>query len=148
MDYLRNILFKATAGNTTDFVKVEGYDFNKGLDYPELIRSFSTTGFQATNLGLAMDSINRMLAWRLSDEPVVESDSIIDPEERAKTKCRIFFAYTSNMVSCDIREIIKYLVQHNLVDVLVTSAGGIEEDFIKFYETSARNRESAVWSNL
>ena len=29
------------------------------------------------------------------------------------------------------REIIRYLAQHKLVDCLVTTAGGIEEDFIK-----------------
>lgn len=43
----------------------------------------------------------------------------------------IFLGYTSNMVSSGTREIIRYLVQHKMVDVLVTSAGGIEEDFIK-----------------
>ena len=29
------------------------------------------------------------------------------------------------------REIIKYLAKHRLVDVMVTTAGGIEEDLIK-----------------
>jgi len=35
------------------------------------------------------------------------------------------------MISCGVREIIRYLVQHKMVDCIVTSAGGIEEDFIK-----------------
>ena len=35
------------------------------------------------------------------------------------------------MVSCGNREIIRFLVQYKLVDVLVTTAGGIEEDIIK-----------------
>lgn len=35
------------------------------------------------------------------------------------------------MISCGLREIIRYLVQHKLVDVITTTAGGIEEDFIK-----------------
>ena len=52
-------------------------------------------------------------------------------EERKKVKCTIFLAYTSNMVSCGVREVIRYLAQHKLVDVITTSAGGIEEDFIK-----------------
>lgn len=30
-----------------------------------------------------------------------------------------------------MREQIRWLVQHKMVDVLVTTAGGIEEDFIK-----------------
>ncbi len=39
--------------------------------------------------------------------------------------------YTSNMVSSGVREAIRFLAQHRLVDVIVSSAGGIEEDFIK-----------------
>ena len=35
------------------------------------------------------------------------------------------------MISSGTREILRYLVQHKMVDVIVTSAGGIEEDFIK-----------------
>ena len=34
-------------------------------------------------------------------------------------------------MSAGTREQIKYLAKHRLVDVLVTTAGGIEEDFIK-----------------
>ena len=46
-------------------------------------------------------------------------------------KCKIFLGYTSNLVSSGLRDMIRYLVQHSLVDVIVASAGGIEEDFIK-----------------
>lgn len=35
------------------------------------------------------------------------------------------------MVTSGLRETIKFLVQHRLVDCLVTTAGGIEEDLIK-----------------
>ena len=48
-----------------------------------------------------------------------------------REKATIFLTYTSNMVSSGIREVIKYLVKHKKVDVLVTAAGGIEEDIIK-----------------
>lgn len=34
------------------------------------------------------------------------------------------------MVSCGVRDIIRYLAQHKLVDVITTSGGGIEEDYI------------------
>lgn len=30
-----------------------------------------------------------------------------------------------------MREVIRFLAEHNMVDVIVTTAGGIEEDFIK-----------------
>ena len=52
-------------------------------------------------------------------------------ETRKNTKCKIFVGYTSNLVSSGVREIIRFLVQHKMVDVLVTTAGGVEEDFIK-----------------
>lgn len=35
------------------------------------------------------------------------------------------------MVSSGIWEIIKYLCEHKLIDYIVSSCGGIEEDFIK-----------------
>ncbi|XP_058583893.1 deoxyhypusine synthase isoform X2 [Neofelis nebulosa] len=50
---------------------------------------------------------------------------------RPLTGCTIFLGYTSNLISSGLRETIRYLVQHNMVDVLVTTAGGVEEDFIK-----------------
>ncbi|KAM8723798.1 deoxyhypusine synthase-like [Acanthopagrus schlegelii] len=45
--------------------------------------------------------------------------------------CTIFLSYTSNLISSGIRETICYLAEHKMVDVLVTTAGGIEEDLIK-----------------
>lgn len=48
-----------------------------------------------------------------------------------KDQSTIFLGYTSNMVSSGIREILRYLVEHKMVDVIVTSGGGIEEDLIK-----------------
>ena len=54
--------------------KVQGYDFNKGLDYSALLDSYKTIGFQATHFGRAVEEINRMRAWRLSDDPVLETD--------------------------------------------------------------------------
>ncbi len=46
-------------------------------------------------------------------------------------KCKIFLGYTSNIVSSGLRDMIRFICQHNLVDVIVSTAGGIEEDFIK-----------------
>ncbi|MBI4141924.1 deoxyhypusine synthase, partial [Candidatus Woesearchaeota archaeon] len=36
-----------------DFIAVQGYDFNNSIDFDKIIDSFSTTGFQATNLAEA-----------------------------------------------------------------------------------------------
>jgi deoxyhypusine synthase len=127
---LRGSLFKASApaGELRD---VKGYDFNQGISLEAVLGTYMTTGLQATNLALAIEEVNKMLSWRLSDEEVKEGEDITDPAERAKVKCTIFLAYTSNVVSCGLREIVRYLAQHRLVDVIVTTAGGVEEDFIK-----------------
>ena len=72
-------------------------------------------------------------AWRLSDDPVAadETAPYTNPEVRAKTRCKIFLGYTSNMSSCGVREVIRFLAQHKMIDVIVSTAGGIEEDFVK-----------------
>lgn len=43
----------------------------------------------------------------------------------------MFLGYTSNLISSGLREVILHLVKHKHVAALVTTAGGIEEDFIK-----------------
>lgn len=56
----------------------------------------------------------------------------LDPmQRRAEIKAKIFFGYTSNLISSGTREVIRYLAEHKMVDVIVSTAGGIEEDLIK-----------------
>jgi deoxyhypusine synthase len=116
-----------------DEPQVKGYDFNKGLDYNKVFESYITTGFQATLLGQAIERVNEMIKWRLSDEPIKEDeeDSLKIMANREKVRCTIFLGYTSNMASCGMREYIRYLCQHKMVDCLVTTTGGIEEDIMK-----------------
>lgn len=90
-------------------IKIEGYDFNKGIDYEKIIDSFSSTGIQASNLSKAISIINEM----------IESGSFI------------YLGYTSNLVTSGLREIFRYLAEHKKIDIIVTTAGGIEEDIIK-----------------
>ncbi|KAK7940262.1 hypothetical protein WMY93_003588 [Mugilogobius chulae] len=112
--------------------QIRGYDFNLGVDHKALLQSYYNTGFQATHFGLAVNEINNMIKKR--QEPVkrengrVEEDPTTCPCLRS---CTIFLGYTSNLISSGLRETIRYLVQHQMVDVLVTTAGGIEEDLIK-----------------
>jgi deoxyhypusine synthase len=66
-------------------------------------------GIQGTNLGFGIEIVNKMI------------------EDKAK----IFLSCTSNMMSSGNREIIRFLVKNKFIDVLVISAGGVEEDIIK-----------------
>jgi deoxyhypusine synthase len=65
-----------------------------------------------------------------------------------KDKCTIFLGYTSNMVTSGLRDVFRYLAQHKLVDVIVTTAGGVEEDIIKCLEPFALGRFDAPGAEL
>lgn len=123
-----SVLFKSVE-MPKDALTVKGYDFNEGINYKKIMESFKYTGFQALHFGQAVEEINRMLECR--DLPLENVSEHIEEQFKPKTNCTIFLGYTSNMASAGIRDVIRFLVQHKLVDVLVTTAGGIEEDYIK-----------------
>ena len=114
-------------------IKISGYDFTKGINYSEIFYSYKTMGFQASNLSKAIEIINNMIKYRLIDDPISleEDEDYKNIEIRKKTRCTIFLGYTSNMSSCGMRDIIRYLCQYKMIDCIVTTCGGIEEDFIK-----------------
>lgn len=127
-------VFVASADMPSSAVPVRGFDFSAAPpNLAALLDSYLTTGFQATSLALAIAEINAMLKWRLSDEPVAqdESERYLDPAVRRTTKTTIFLSYTSNLVSSGLRESFKFLAQHKMVQCIVTTAGGVEEDLIK-----------------
>lgn len=103
----RENLFRDSEDCKGDSIK--GYDFNKGVNYKEIISSFKTTGFQASHLSKAIEIVNKMVA----------------------NNSFIYLGYTSNMVSSGLREVFRYLVEHKKINVIVTTAGAIEEDIIK-----------------
>ena len=101
-------------------IPVKGLDFDAfkdgNISVAELVENMSTMGFQASSIGQAAKIITGMRSWR-------------DPETGDKTT--IFLGYTSNLISSGLRETLRWLVQHKHVSAIVTTAGGVEEDFIK-----------------
>ncbi|XP_037648648.1 deoxyhypusine synthase [Sebastes umbrosus] len=125
-------ILKTSCELPEDLTKIRGYDFNQGADLQAVMKSFISTGFQASSMGQAIQEINLMIEKRL--EPVEEDEkkeTEVPDEHRSKSGCTIFLGYTSNLISSGVRETIRYLAQHKMVDVIVTTAGGVEEDFIK-----------------
>ena len=88
---------------------IKGYDFDNGVNYSEIVKSFSSSGFQASHLSKAIEITKKMIA----------------------DKAFVYLGYTSNMVSSGLRDVFRYLVKHKKVNVIVTTAGGVEEDIIK-----------------
>ncbi|ONM18117.1 Deoxyhypusine synthase [Zea mays] len=155
LEGVRSILLKPSERlDDKRFTRIAGADFDDaGLGLAGLLGSLASTGFQASNLGDAIDVVNQMvpnyvfvltlsavvrfagwkLDWRLSHEKPSDdcAEAELDPAYRESVKCKIFLGFTSNLVSSGVREIIRFLVQHRMVDVIVTTAGGIEEDLIK-----------------
>merc|ERR1712142_866576 len=113
-----------SAAMPDDAVTVEGYDFNQGIHYDKLLASMKRTGFQALHFGQAVEEINLMLQCR--DQPLGEINEYIDEKFKPRSNCTIFLGYTSNMASAGVRDVIRFLVEHKLVDVLVSTAGGIK----------------------
>lgn len=89
--------------------KIEGYDFEKKFDFQEFLKSYSSSGIQASNLGNAINIMNTVI----------------------REQVPIYMSFTSNMISSGMREIIAYLAKNKHVEVMCTSAGGVEEDAIK-----------------
>ncbi|XP_055624658.1 probable deoxyhypusine synthase [Toxorhynchites rutilus septentrionalis] len=115
-----------------DTPTVQGYDWNRGLNYEALFESYLFSGFQATNLGKAIEEVRKMIECRAIPLPEDQSDEYEEDEFiRRKSNCTIFLGYTSNMVSAGVRETLRFLVEHKQVDCIVTTAGGVEEDLIK-----------------
>lgn len=105
----KNVLRESEESEEKNLKSVKGYDFDRGVNWQEIVESYATTGFQATNLAKAIEIVKKML------------------EEKAF----IHLGYTSNLVTSGLREIFRYLAENKMIDVIVTTAGGVEEDIIK-----------------
>lgn len=88
---------------------VKGFALKPGITAEELVAAYSSLGFQASHLGKAARVVEKM----------------------QREKATIFLAFTSNMVSCGLREIIAQLCERKLVHAIITSTGSIEEDVMK-----------------
>ena len=107
----KNVLFES---EELEGLSINGFNFNeenKKVDYDRLIDSYLTTGFQATHFAKAISIIKKMI----------------------KEKVSIYLGYTSNMVSSGLRDIFRFLAEKRKIDIIITTAGGIEEDFIKCF---------------
>jgi len=141
MPHIPSVSASAVLGESSELPKgmvtCQGHNFESdGNSIDNIMKSMLTTGFQATNVGLAVQQIQEMRSWRLSDTDWKEGDdpALKDAFVRSSIRARIFLGYTSNQISSGQREILKFLVKNKMVDVLITTAGGIEEDLMKCFQ--------------
>ncbi|VVB99481.1 putative deoxyhypusine synthase [uncultured archaeon] len=106
--FQRKVSSKSIRG--AELPEIRGRGIRAGMPVSELVSLYSSLGFQASHLGKAAKVAKRM---------------------REEKGCEIFLAFTSNMVSSGLREIIAQLCREKMVSCIVTSTGSIEEDVMK-----------------
>ena len=111
-NYEEHCQFMRNSTTLDDYPKIEGYNFDNKFNLKKFLISLKHTGFQASNLGYGIDIINKMI----------------------KDKSEIMLSMTGNVISSGLREIIKYLCKNKKINVIVTSAAGIEEDLVKCFK--------------
>ncbi|KAH7321099.1 Deoxyhypusine synthase [Stachybotrys elegans] len=136
-----------------DAQRVEELDFNKikgPVTAEDLLLGMRHMGFQASSIGEAIRIINDMVMGIPLARPTLESSGSPrawrDPETGDKTT--IFLGYTSNLISSGLRGVFRWLVEHKHVSAIVTTAGGVEEDFIKCLGDTYLSTFSAVGADL
>lgn len=109
-------VLKQTDSSSSSYLteKVVGYNWDEGINYENILKSYACSGFQARNFGLAVQETNKMIECR--QLPTTKDFSLQGDDFYAvKNNCTIFLGYTSNIVSSGLRETIKFLVQHKMV---------------------------------
>lgn len=89
--------------------KIKDIRYKKGMKVRDLAEQLAYAGFQGSNLGNAVNIIKKM----------------------KKNNAKIFLTFTSNMVSSGLRGFFAQLIEMKFVDVVITTAGSIEEDWMK-----------------
>jgi deoxyhypusine synthase len=89
--------------------KIKDFIWREHMNVDELVDSFGSLGYQASELSEAAKIVLKM--------------------KRSGTK--IFLTFTSNMVTSGLRGFFAQLCRLNIPNILVTTSGSIEEDIIK-----------------
>ncbi len=89
--------------------QVKDFRWKKNIDVNDLVNQLGNVGFQSVELKKAVDNVIKM------------------KQDGAK----IFLTFTSNMVTSGLRGFFAQLIELGIPDVIVTTAGGLEEDIMK-----------------
>lgn len=90
-------------------VYVQDFKWTENMQVKDLLEHLGSVGFQSVELKRAMDVFVKM----------------------KKANAKIYLTFTSNMVTSGLRGFFAQLIKLGMVDVIVTTAGGLEEDIMK-----------------
>jgi len=89
--------------------KVQDFQWKQNISVEEMMDKFKCLGYQSVELSKAAEVIVKM----------------------KKDSAKIFLTFTSNMVTSGLRGFFAQLTRLGMVNVIVTTVGGIEEDIMK-----------------
>ena len=89
--------------------KVKDFIWKPNMTVKETVDSFGSLGYQAIELSEAAKVVTKM----------------------KKDGAKIYLTYTSNMATSGLRGLFAQLAKLNMVDVMVTTSGSLEEDIMK-----------------
>lgn len=89
--------------------EIKDFNINPEIKVKDLLEKLNDAGFQATELGKAAQIVKNM----------------------KKNNAKIFLSFTSNIAASGLRGLIAQLIKEKLVQVISTSSGTLDEDFIK-----------------
>jgi deoxyhypusine synthase len=90
--------------------RVRDYDI-KGVKIEKLTRHMRFAGFQATHLAQGIEIIREM----------------------KRKKATLFLTFTANMAASGLRSLFARMCEKKMVDVIITTGGAIEHDFIRSF---------------
>lgn len=88
---------------------VKDFNWTQGMTVKDLVDNYNFIGFQSVELKKASDVFVKM----------------------KKTNAKVYLTFTSNMVTSGLRGFFAQLIELGVADVIVTTAGAIEEDIMK-----------------
>jgi deoxyhypusine synthase len=92
--------------------EIKDLRLGEGVSAGDLINQLSDSGLQASELGQAVKVMEKM----------------------KKEGSTIYLSFTANLVASGLRGVLAELCRQKFVDVVVTTAGALEHDFIKSFE--------------
>jgi len=110
--------------------RIVGHKFDHSMNLDQFIDGFKGLGIQGSVVYKAINILNRMISWRLEDEPDHDPK---DLESFVARRALMYLGWSTSQAYCGNRDIVRYLLEHRMFSVSTTTAGGVEADLMRCF---------------